>query len=69
MKKLTKENYKELIDKWVSGDTLDRTHEFVFHPSFVCENDIILYAFEKNIIIGIYQYVEHFRKVVFISEL
>ena len=56
MKKLTRENYKELIDVWVNNK--NRDINYIFHNSYVSQNDLILYAFEKDIVVTFEIYSE-----------
>ena len=65
MIKLTKENYKEIIDKWAGGDSTDRDESYVYHHSYISENDIQTYAFDNGIIVSIKKYTGVLKEVTF----
>jgi len=69
MKKMTKENYKKLLDQWISGDVEARKIEYVYHGTYIAYNDIVMYAFKNNIVVSIGDFEGHLNKVTFKCEL
>ncbi len=69
MIKLTKENYKEKIDKWAGGDSTDRDEPYVYHHSYILEDEIQKYAFDNGIIVRINEYTGFLKKVTFVTKL
>ena len=53
MRKITLDNYKELIDRWVVDV---REDDCIFLPDDELEKLIIKYAWEKNLVINIVEY-------------
>ena len=66
--KMTKENYKEIIDEMCKIDTsIDNygLEEYYYHHSFLNQNEIEIYAFEKGILINNVIECGCIRKVTF----
>jgi hypothetical protein len=51
--KLTKENYRNMIDKMVSDKLFSSDNKFLFHIRFLSVNEIETYAYDNDIIITV----------------
>lgn len=78
MRKLTDDNYKELIDLWVYDElTTDkekikrnRVIYYVFDTSTISSQRVIAdYAFSKNIVIEMLEYCYYYKRVNFKVQL
>jgi len=51
--KLTKENYRNMIDKMVSDKLFSSDNKFLFHSRFLSVNEVEMYAYDNNIILSV----------------
>jgi hypothetical protein len=64
--KLTKNNYKTLIDKWVNKENRDINYIFILCE--ITKEELILYAFSKNITIRFVDYATPGLCLIFFLE-
>ena len=69
MIKIDRGNYKGWIDVWVNGDAKDRKINYVFHSSYIDEEELQYYALEQNIVIYIREYNGFLKIVTFEQKL
>lgn len=65
MKKLTKENYKTIIRGFLNNTDIDDT--FIYHHSYISENDLYDYSFDNGVLIEIESLNGPFKTVKFKS--
>ena len=51
--KLTKENYRDFINKMSSDKLFSSDNTFLFHKRFLSANEVEMYAYDNNIIVSI----------------